>query len=341
MTSFPSTPANYPQERVGVAAIQVFAAASGQIWRETATGDVGIDGQLEHVDTTGAATGRTVALQIKCGPSYFANATARGWKFYPDPKHLLYWERYPLPVLLVLHDPTANQSYWVDVRKILRTPGSENSTYIEVPKENVLQSSAPDQLFMHAGVQQEVFIEKLDAVLEALIQFRPSSSSLPISYFDLFTQGLTNICRSLYFSMDLVLKAAEANLEATASEFGVGVGVGHPEYEFIFGYVRFLVAQHLADVDFADCLIDWRDREMVPSFIAPLTARGRALVKLIHAREKELVDKGEMPDGGGLHVAQEGFVEMVEMSYFRRRPRIRQFQDIVLSHLPSTPPVKA
>jgi hypothetical protein len=257
MTTFPSTPANYPQERVGVAAIQFFAAASGQIWRETPTGDVGIDGQLEHVDATGAATGRTVAVQIKCGPSYFAHPTARGWKFYPDPKHRLYWERYPLPVLLVLHDPGVEQSYWVDVRKILRTPGTENSAYLEVPKENVLQFSTPERLFMHAGVQQDAFIETLDAVIDALVQLHSNKGSLlPISYFDLFTQGLTNICRSLYFSMDLVMKAAQSNLEAADSEFGVGIGCS--EYDFIFGYVRFLVAQNIADVDFADCLIDWR-----------------------------------------------------------------------------------
>ena len=330
MSLFPSTPANYPQERVGVAAVHFFAAASGQIWRETPTGDVGIDGQLEHVDSKGAVTGRTVAVQIKCGPSYFANPTAHGWKFYPDPKHRLYWERYPLPVLLMLHDPTGQQSYWVDVRKILRTPGTENSAYLVVPKENVLQLSTPDQLFMHAGAQPDEFIETLDAVIDALVQ-HSHEGSMPVSYFDLFTQGLTNICRSLYFSMDLVLKAAESNLEAADSEFGVGVG--GPEHDFVFDYIRFLVAQNLADIDFTDCLIDWQDRQLTPKFIAPLTVRGRALVKAIHSREKAFVDKGELPSGAGLSVAQEGFVEMVEMSYFRRRPRIRQFQQVLRSKL--------
>jgi hypothetical protein len=242
-------------------------------------------------------------------------------------------------VLLVLHDPAAQQSYWIDVRKILRTPGTENSAYLEVPKDNVLQSSTPDRLFMHAGVQQDAFIETLGAVIDALVQLRSNEGSLlPLSYFDLFTHGLTNTCRSLYFSMDLVLKAAESNLEAADSEFGVGMG--HPEYEFIFDYIRFLVAQNLADVDFADCLIDWQDREMVPKFIAPLTVRGRALVKAIHAREQAFVDKGEMVSGGGLHVAQEGFVEMVEMSYFRRLPRIRQFQEVLRSKLQPAPPIK-
>jgi hypothetical protein len=100
------------------------------------------------------------------------------------------------------------------------------------------------------------------------------------------------------------------------------------------------VAQNLADVDFADCLIDWQDREMVPKFIAPLTVRGRALVKAIQAREQLFVEEGKMPSGGGLHVAQEGFVEMVEMSYFRRLPRIRQFQEVLHSKLQPVPQIK-
>jgi hypothetical protein len=227
-----------------------------------------------------------------------------------------------------------DQSHWVDVRKILRTPGSEKTAYIEVPKENVLQSVTLDQLFMNAGVQQEIFIPTLESALEALVQFRSNNGSLPISYFDLFTQGLTNICRSIYFSMDLVMKAAEANLSMAKSEFSVGLG--QPEFEFIFGYIRFLVAQHLADVDFTDCLIDWQDREMVPRFIAPLTSRGREMVTLIHALEQEFVEQGKLPPGGGLHVAQEGFVEMVELSYFGRLPRIREFQNVVMSRLQSS-----
>jgi hypothetical protein len=324
-------PANYPQERVGVAAIQSFAADRGQIWRETPNGDVGIDGQLEYVDASGAATGRTLAVQVKSGPSYFSHETQRGWKYYPAHKHLLYWERYPLPVVLVLHDPASRQSYWVDARQALRTPGGERASYIEVPKNNVLQSVSIEQLFMNAGVQLEVFIPNLNDVLKSLVEHYSNSSSLPISYFALFTQGLTNICRSLYFGMGLVMKAAEANLQMANAEHGPRLGKF--EYDFLFNYIRFLVAQHLAEVDFADCLIDWRDREMMPAFIAPLTARGRQLVDAIGWREQEFVTSGDLPDTHGLHVAQEGFVEMVEMSYSPRLPLIFEFEAVFKAKL--------
>jgi len=50
---------SYIQERRGIAAVQGYAADQRLIWRETGTGDVGIDGQLEFVTQDGFATGRT------------------------------------------------------------------------------------------------------------------------------------------------------------------------------------------------------------------------------------------------------------------------------------------
>ena len=237
----PKPPANYAQERLGIAAVQSLAAERAQIWRETGTGDVGIDGQLEFVNPEGFATGHTVAAQVKSGPSYFQQATAQGWNFFLDQKHRTYWERYPLPVLLVLHDPNSKISYWTDARQALRSPGSENAAFIEVPRANVLQTVKLERLFQNAGVQGEVFIPSIGDVLAALVERRSRNASFPVSYFDLFTQGLTSICRTLYFGMDMAITAAEANLEIINSEFGVGVG--DSEHDFLFGYVRFLVAQ--------------------------------------------------------------------------------------------------
>ena len=86
----PKAGGTYMQERCGIAAVQSYVAATGQIWRETSTGDVGIDGQLEFVTPEGFATGRTVAAQVKAGPSFFQHPSAAGWKFYPEDKHRNY-----------------------------------------------------------------------------------------------------------------------------------------------------------------------------------------------------------------------------------------------------------
>lgn len=313
----------YAQERLGIAAVQSYAASRQQIWRETGTGDVGVDGNLEYVNTNGFATGRIVALQVKSGPSYFAHPSERGWKFYPEAKHRNYWESFPLPVLLVLHDPVSGASYWTDVRQSLRTPNAENA-FIEVPSDNELVKTDPIALFENAGVQDQPFIEDLNGVLAKLLATRSENGSFPLSHFDLFAHGLTNICRSMYYGTDLVCNAVEYNLAAVNSSFGMGMG--EAEHQFAFDFVKFLLAQGLAQIDYADCLIDWVDRQMQPHFVAPLTSRGRALVLLIQSEEAKLVAEGRLPDGDRLHVAQEGFFGMVPDSYFRRFPRIREFQ---------------
>jgi hypothetical protein len=322
---FPKAPQNHSQERRGINAVATAATELGLIWRETNQADVGIDGQLEFVDTQGFATGRTVAVQIKSGPSFFKHEDAAGYRFYPEKKHRAYWERYPLPVLLILHDPDQCRSYWTDVRQALRYSGTSSNAAISVPKRNEIQSATAAQLFETAGVQEGIFIEDLKTVLIALIEHRSLNGSFPISYFDLFTQGLTNICRSVYFGMDLALVVAESNLSLNGSK--LGVGLGETDQVFLFDFVKFLVAQHLADVDFADCLIDWVDRQMQPQFVAPLTTRGRNLIGTINQGEEQMVAEGFLPEGQGLRIAQEGFFEMNEASFLKRLPRIALFQE--------------
>jgi hypothetical protein len=322
--ALPTAGRTYSQERRGIAAVQSFAASKDQIWRETNTGDVGIDGQLEYVNDDGYATGKLVAVQVKSGPSYFEHPTDLGWKFYPETKHRRYWEQFPVPVILVLNDPETGHCYWVDVRQALRVPLRDDQSFIVVPKANVLADTAPLELFETAGVQEGIFLDNLDNVLAQLIQTRCVNACFVLSYFDLFVQGLTNIARSIYYGMDLIESAVSYNLERSGPEFGVGVG--SVEHEFLFGFVKLLLAQDLADINFSDCLIDWIDRGVHPHFVAPLTKRGRDLVNLIHIREKELVAAGRMTEEGGLRVAQENFFQMVPLPQLRRLPRIWDFQ---------------
>jgi hypothetical protein len=132
--------------------------------------------------------------------------------------------------------------------------------------------------------------------------------------------------------MDLVTTIVETNLALMKSEFGMGMGF--QEYEFVFGYIQFLVAQDLADIDFGDCLVDWNDREMVPRFVAPLTRRGRDLVKLIGQKEDQLRLSQALPPSGGIRVAQEHLMQLVVMpSDVLRAPLIALFEDKVLSIL--------
>ncbi len=311
------------QERLGIASIQYYAAKKSQIWRETNTTDVGIDGQLEFVSSDGFSTGQLIAVQAKSGSSYFSHETNDCWKHYPDKKHRLYWEKFPIPVLLVLHDPRTEVTFWTDVRQQLRSPSRNEAAFLLVPKGNILQTTSPVDLFATAGANKQPFIPDLNDVLSLMLASKSPSASLPLTYFDLFCSGMVNICRSIYYGMDLILEVAEDNLSASNSEFGVGLG--SPEDIFLFGFIEFIVAQNLAHVDISDCLVDWVDREMHPHFVAPLSSRGRQLVKIIHERESALIASGRLPESRA-RVAQEGLFRMQVDRMTERLSRLRLFQ---------------
>ena len=337
MSSLPKIPANHAQERRGVLAVAKAAIEMGQIWRETPMVDVGIDGQLEYVDPRGHATGQMLAVQVKSGQSFFEHEEASCFKHYIADKHRAYWERFPLPVILILHHPSFGRSHWVDARQVLRTPSSAQLPFVRVPKKNVLETTPSTLLFENAGVQAEAYITDLDEVIKHLVGKRSTEGTFPLSFFDLFVLGLTNFHRSVYFGIDLALTTAESNMALSGSDKFVGVGVGAPEHQFLFDYVRFLVGQHLAAVDFADCLVDWIDREVHPHFVAPLTSRGRQLAARISELEDHFVSSGVLQDDGNLRIAQDGVFEMAPGSYFVRIPRISEFGKLVASrrHLES------
>ena len=134
-------------------------------------------------------------------------------------------------------------SYWVDARQVLRVPAREERPFIEVPKANLLEAADPTDLFQNAGVLNQPFIPSIDEVLKRLVTTVSNEGTFPLSYFDLFVHGLTNICRSIYYGMDLVCNAVEFNLNDQGAQFGMGMG--GPEQEFVFGFVKFLLAQNL------------------------------------------------------------------------------------------------
>lgn len=155
-----------------------------------------------------------------------------------------------------------------------------------------------------------------------------------MTYFDLFVHGLVNIGRSLFYGMALVTDVAEIKYSRSGGEFGIGMG--GPEYEFLWRYVCFLVEQHLADVNMSDALIDWIDRQIHPQFIAPLTAWGRALVALIQKLQNQFEGTGEMTAPEFIRVAQEGLLRLLICdSHLMRFPVIERFHELVKQKTPS------
>lgn len=326
MSDLPGAPGHLRREREGILAVASEVNRLGLIWRETQEADVGIDGQIELVDDEGRATGQLVAVQVKSGPSHF-HEDGNVWRFYPDRKHRFYWEQFPIPVLVVLHSPWEEISYWVDARLALRSPARSALKYIAVPKNQQLQTATSEGLFSSIGVSSRPFL-RIEDVLLTMATSVTGSGSFPVSFLELFANGLVNIARSLYYGMDLAYEIASTNAEDDAITWGFGA----VEFDFLLGYVKFLAEQRLAEVNISDCLVDWFERGMEPTFIVPLTSRGRDLVALMQQTQGAFADAGALKATHGLGVAQEGSVTMdFNPSSYLRMSLIRAFRELVAS----------
>jgi len=315
MTQLPQVGSRTFTEREGIIHVASEVNRARCVWRETPSVDVGIDGQIEYVNDEGQATGRMVFVQVKSGASYFEGASSESVPYYPSVKHKNYWERSPLPVILVLHNQSTGETFWVDARNALRR-GDE---IIRVPKSNNFNSaSVRDVLSTNEPLPRKPI--PMSVLAHAAVARKSPSAGLPIDFLDLFLHGLMNLGNSVYFGMDLVTDVARAKLDYAHSDFGLGLG--GPEYDFVRDYVLFLAEQDLARVDFDEFNRDW-DRGLVGRFMAPLTIRGRSLTAFLSA----------LDDSEGIRAVQDKAFTGIEMFESLRRVPVVECLKVSLANL--------
>jgi Domain of unknown function (DUF4365) len=86
----------------------------GWPFREQPVTDVGIDALVEEAGG-GNLSGRLIALIIKAGTAYFAEPVAGGWLFRGTNAQLMYWVGHSLPVVILVHHPGTEVTYWAHV----------------------------------------------------------------------------------------------------------------------------------------------------------------------------------------------------------------------------------
>jgi hypothetical protein len=113
------------QEQTGGVGVNEVSASFERIgWGPVpnAQHDLGTDLLVQARDARGFDLGLVVGVQVKAGPSYFAqpvrtqDGSLLGWWCYePQVDHFDGWVTHGLPHLLVLHDLETRMSYWVHV----------------------------------------------------------------------------------------------------------------------------------------------------------------------------------------------------------------------------------
>ncbi|HCN5338910.1 TPA: DUF4365 domain-containing protein, partial [Escherichia coli] len=73
--------------------------------------DFGIDGFIEIVRDDGAVTGKMLAVQIKCGASFFSEENRWGYVYRGENKHFNYLSNCPIPVLVLLCKPEKKKCF--------------------------------------------------------------------------------------------------------------------------------------------------------------------------------------------------------------------------------------
>lgn len=130
-------------EQIGVNAVQqIVLKELGWIFREQPVIDMGIDAHIELVDEQ--PTGKLIAVQIKTGPSHFAEIDD-AYVFRGKLKHLDYWTNHSLPVIIVGHLVESGSTFWVhvDASQVKRTG---KSWTIPIPKANQLGAGTRNAL---------------------------------------------------------------------------------------------------------------------------------------------------------------------------------------------------
>jgi len=102
----------------GVRAVErIISKQFNWIFREQPKNDFGIDAHLEILTDSRKATGVLMALQIKCGKSFFNEKTEDGYIYRGSMKHLNYWLHHSLAVIITITNPESGETFWAQVTR--------------------------------------------------------------------------------------------------------------------------------------------------------------------------------------------------------------------------------
>lgn len=106
--------------------------------------DLGIDGEIElvdEIDDKRYGTGRLIAVQIKCGLSFFDETDGETYVYRGESKHLEYWSDFSLPVLIVICHPGTKDAYWTEFRHDA-VERLDRGWKIRIPRSNLLREAS-------------------------------------------------------------------------------------------------------------------------------------------------------------------------------------------------------
>ncbi|MGO4642478.1 DUF4365 domain-containing protein [Mesorhizobium sp. 2RAF45] len=131
--------------QIGVNETERIILSMNWYFRRQLESDIGVDAQAEPV-VDGEATGQIIGIQIKSGPSYFTRKRGSSYVYRGTARHLAYWERLSIPLLLVLHNPETNETVWTKVERHKATILPDGSWTIEISSYSRLTENSAQSI---------------------------------------------------------------------------------------------------------------------------------------------------------------------------------------------------
>jgi hypothetical protein len=207
---FPKYNSNRLTAEKGVSLVKTLVENEfGWIFRPTPLEhDFGIDGYIDIVNNDHSITGRSIAVQIKTGISFFNQPTNTGWKYNGEVKHLNYYLNLANPVIIIIVDLSISQAFWVefDTDKITKT---KSGWKIIIDKSQFLGNSFKNILYNLPGFEVDYLPQleyqwKLDCEIQrsGIVFIAVDKSQV----LNLDLSGFTSILKRLTSTDEMIAK---------------------------------------------------------------------------------------------------------------------------------------
>jgi|GEM_PF-6474999 hypothetical protein len=255
--------------------------------------ETGIDAILEIRESNYTGSGKFIAVQLKSGDSFFSNETSDKYAVYMDNSHIDYWLKCYLPVVFIIFSPIQNKAYWakIDKKTLIKT---RTQFKISIPKENDVSLITKDALYQFFYGPLYNTDEEFEVILNQLESLRHQENLLvTISGLELYINGMLSLCTQLYFYTDLPFNLLEIKISQTDMP-----SFGFPSSDFFDEYFRILNFHNLLQGDFVYEIEALNEKELLPTFLKPLSVNGLRFNEFLRRKEFPVRDRIHINAGG-------------------------------------------
>lgn len=110
--------------------------------------DFGIDAYFDIISETNQITGKTIAVQVKTGLSYFKEKNEYGWIYRGSISHLNYYLNHQIPVIIIIVDEIKSKAFWC-LCDASKTESAGKNWKIIIPFTKEMNAESKSELLEH------------------------------------------------------------------------------------------------------------------------------------------------------------------------------------------------